>query len=381
MALSRRTVLKLGALGTAGCTVLTGRAVAGESPPVERALREAMRELQGAPGGPPAITVAFRRSHGTAFHSVGVSDVATGRKPRPDDHMRVASVAKAFSAATALSLVSRRRLGLDDTVGRRLDGFPPQWSGVTLSQLLGHTSGIPDFSRSQRFRDALLASLQDPPPPRDLLGYLDDPGPLFAPGTRYAYSNSDNVLVALMCEAATGARYEDLLRQHVTQPLGLHRTSLPRGSALPEPHLHGYDGAEDVTTLVAAGWSWASGGVVSTPADLARFIGGYRALLHPAVRAAQLTFRPGGSEPPGPGVNAAGLGIFRYDTRYGRVYGHTGNTPGYTQFAAATLDGRRAVAVSATAQITPDSDPALFERLRGIYELAVGALLHTSARS
>ncbi|GHE88091.1 hypothetical protein GCM10017786_20040 [Amycolatopsis deserti] len=381
MALSRRTVLKLGALGTVGCAAVTGRAAAGESPPVERALRDAMRELHAAPGGPPAITVAIRRDHGTAFHSVGVSDVATGRKPRAGDHMRVASVAKAFSAATALVLVSRGRLGLDDTVGQRLDGFPPRWSGVTLRQLLGHTSGIPDFSRSPRFVEALVASLQDPPPPRALLGYLDDPGPDFPPGTRYAYSNSDNILVALMCEAAAGARYEDLLQRLVTQPLNLLSTSLPRGSALPEPFLHGYDGDEDVSRLVAAGWSWASGGVVSTPADLARFIAGYRDLLHPAVRAAQLTFRPGGSEPPGPGTNAAGLGIFRYDTRYGRVYGHTGNTPGYTQFAAATRDGRRAVAVSATAQITPGSDPVLFERLRGIYELAVGALLQTSVRS
>ena len=40
------------------------------------------------------------------------------------------------------------------------------------------------------------------------------------------------------------------------------------------------------------------------------------------------------SEPPGPGKNSAGLGIFRYETRCGTVWGHTGNYPGYTQFAA-----------------------------------------------
>ncbi|MDQ0382431.1 serine hydrolase domain-containing protein [Amycolatopsis thermophila] len=377
MSLRRRTVLKVGALGTAGWSAVAGRAVAGESPPVHSALLTAMRDLAGKPGGPPALTVAIGRDGGSAFHSVGVSDVVSGRAPRPDDHMRVASVAKAFSAATALSVVSRGELGLDDTVGHRLDGFPRQWSPVTLRQLLGHTSGIPDFSKSGRFRDALLASLQDPPPPRALLGYLDDPDLQFPPGTRYSYSNSDNILVGLMCEAATGIRYEDLMRRLVAGPLNLTRTSLPRGSALPDPYLHGYDGADDVSTQVAAGWSWASGGVVSTPADLVRFIRAHAAgtLLHPAVRAAQFRFRPGGSEPPGPGVNAAGLGIFRYDTRYGRVYGHTGNTAGYTQFAAATRDGRRAVAVSATAQITPGTNAALFEQLRAIYELAVGAAL------
>lgn len=339
-----------------------------------------MRRLQAGPGGPPAVVVAIGRAEGIALHSVGVSDVLSGQRPRRDDHMRVASVAKAFSGATALALVKRRRLSLDDTIGSRLDGLPPAWSAVTLRQLLAHTSGIPDFSLTDRFRAALLASLQTPPPPRTLLSYVDDPGPEFTPGSRYAYSNSDNIIVALMCEAATGRRYEDVLRGLVLDPLGLSRTSLPNGSEMPAPYLHGYDVSpdeppEDASTIVAAGWSWASGGVVSTPADLVRFIRGYVRgdTTSTAARAAQFQFRPGSSEPPGPGVNAAGLALFRYDTRYGRVYGHTGNTLGYTQFTAATADGRRAVAVTATAQLTPTTNQQLFPQLRDIFELAVGA--------
>jgi D-alanyl-D-alanine carboxypeptidase len=57
----------------------------------------------------------------------------------------------------------------------------------------------------------------------------------------------------------------------------------------------------------------------------------------------------GSSEPPGPGKNSAGLAIFRYETRCGTVWGHTGNTSGYTQFAAASADGRRSVTVSINA--------------------------------
>lgn len=306
--------------------------------------------------------------------------MTSGRQPRANDHMRVASVAKAFSGATALALVKRRRLSLDDTIGARLTGLPAAWSEVTLRQLLGHTSGIPDFSQTDRFREALLASLQTPPPPRALLSYVDDPGPKFPPGSRYSYSNSDNIIVGLMCEAVTGRRYEDVLRRLVLDPLGLNGTSLPNGSEMPVPYLHGYDLApseppEDVSTIVAAGWSWASGGIVSTPADLARFIRAYVRgdTTSTAAHAAQFQFRPGSSEPPGPGVNAAGLALFRYDTRYGRVYGHTGNTSGYTQFAAATADGRRAVAVTATEQITPTTRQQLFPQLRDIFELAVGA--------
>jgi hypothetical protein len=84
----------------------------------------------------------------------------------------------------------------------------------------------------------------------------------------------------------------------------------------------------------------------------------------------------GSSEPPGPGKNAAGLALFRYRTRCGTVWGHTGNTPGYTQFAAASPDGRRSVTVSVNAQHTPTAGrQAVFEALRRAEGLAVCAAL------
>jgi D-alanyl-D-alanine carboxypeptidase len=67
--------------------------------------------------------------------------------------------------------------------------------------------------------------------------------------------------------------------------------------------------------------------------------------------------------------------VFRYDTECGTVYGHTGNTPGYTQFIAASEDGRRSVTVSINGQITPDSNPDRFEELHAIYELGVCSAL------
>jgi len=202
------------------------------------------------------------------------------------------------------------------------------------------------------------------------------------PGSAYGYSNTDNILVGLMVQAATGHTYESELASLVLDPLGLAHTSLPHGADLPAPYAHGYqlsDGSppEDVTHLFAAGWTWASGGVVATPADADRFIRGYVRgdTTAPAVHDAQFTFRPGSSEPPGPGTNSAGLAVFRYATRCGTVYGHTGNTSGYTQFAASTADGTRSVVVSATAQVTPTSNPAAFPGLLDVETLAVCAAL------
>jgi D-alanyl-D-alanine carboxypeptidase len=96
-------------------------------------------------------------------------------------------------------------------------------------------------------------------------------------------------------------------------------------------------------------------------------------LFDAATRKAQLTFRAGSSEPPGPGTNSAGLALFRYQTKCGTFFGHTGNTPGYTQFVAASNNGTRSASVSVNAQITPTVNKSAFPALRKIFELAVCA--------
>src|SRR5262249_1305614 len=154
-----------------------------------------------------------------------------------------------------------------------------------------------------------------PPPPSALLAFVAKEPLVFTPGTQYLYSNSDNIAVGLMVEAATGTSYEDALEARVFRPLRLHPTSLPVGVALPAPLVRGYecsdDGCpEDASEVLAAGWAWASGGVVSTPADLNRFIRGDVGgrLFGRKVRREQRRWIPnGGSEPPGPGTNSSGL--------------------------------------------------------------------------
>ena len=109
------------------------------------------------------------------------------------------------------------------------------------------------------------------------------------------------------------------------------------------------------------------------------FVRGYASgkLTNAATKAQQFTFRRGSSSPPGPGTNSAGLAIFRYRTPCGTVYGHTGNTAGYTQFIAATSDGKRSTVVSINAQITPERNAKRFVDLRKIYGLAVCSALQS----
>jgi D-alanyl-D-alanine carboxypeptidase len=394
--ISRRRFLEQTAFATAVVSVpylAGGSAALGKEKAkvADAALDLALKRLVAMEGGPPGVIAVIQRGQHRKVHTFGVANVRTGRPMRIHDRMRIASTSKAFSGAVALSLVSKGALSLNDTIGERLSGLPKPppdaWAEVTLRQLLNHTSGLPDYTGDPDYQEAFLASLTKAPPAEKLLTYVydHDPSLLFDPGSKYQYSNSDNIAVALMVEAATGTSYEDQLREQFYRPLGLRKTTLPRGPNLRKPFIHGYDNdpsqqtPEDLSEDFAAGWAWASGGMVSTPADLNDFIRGYVGgeLFDKRTRAKQRrVVEGGGSEPPGPGKNSAGLAIFRYQTRCGTVWGHTGNFFGYTQFMAASPNGRRSVTVSVNAQNTPTQGrPAVFRALRRAEELAVCAAL------
>jgi D-alanyl-D-alanine carboxypeptidase len=351
----------------------------------DAALDRALKELVAMDGGPPGVIAIVQRSPHREVHSFGVRNLKGDLPMRADARMRLASTSKAFSGAVALSLVSEGKLSLNDTIGERLPSLPKSWHKITLRQLLNHTSGLPNFTEDPDYLAALEASPKNAPPPRKLLSYVEDEPLNFKPGTRYEYSNSDNIVVGLMVEDATGESYEQQLQEQVYGPLGLKKTSLPRGANLKKPFIHGYDNdpsqqpPEDVSEVLASGWVWASGGMVSTPSEFNEFVRGYvgSELFDLQTRASQRqVFEGGRSEPPGSGKNSAGLGIFRYETRCGTVWGHTGNYPGYTQFMAASPNGKRSVTVSVNEQLSPvQGAPGVFDALRHAEGKAVCAAL------
>jgi D-alanyl-D-alanine carboxypeptidase len=365
-------------IGAVVALALPGAAAAHQATGVS-AVQRGLEGLVGATGGPRgAIATIYRDRHLTVV-SAGRANIDHPGAPRRSDHMRIASVSKAFNGAVVLHLVQHRLIGLDDTIGRRLPNLPATWSAVTVRQMLDHTSGLPDYTKSDAFVEQLTNDPQGFVAPATVLSWVASQSLNFPPGSRYEYSNTDNIVLGLIAEAATGESYARLLRQIVFGPAKLRQTTFPTAVALPAPFIHGYafetDGTlKDVSTFLSPSGAWASGAIVSTPADLNQFI---RDLLTPkffgrTLQRTQLHFVRGSSSPAGPGVNSAGLGIFRYHTRCGTVYGHTGNIPGYTQFAAASRDGSRAVTMSLN---IPAPHGALLERLRSVETTAVCALL------
>jgi D-alanyl-D-alanine carboxypeptidase len=298
------------------------------------------------------------------------------------DTTRLASVSKAFNGAVALALVSQGQLSLTDAIGKWLPSLPAAWASVTLAQLLQHTGGVPDYIKSPAFLSELQSDPQAVMTPAQLLGFVATEPLDFPPGSRYEYSDSDNIVVGLMIEAATGSPYESALAKYVTTPLHLAKTTLPANAQMAEPYVHGYSveagkPPEDDSTALNPGLAWASGGMNSTIAELNTFMRAYVSgqLFDAATQKQQRQFVPGDSGPPGPGTNSAGLAVFRYQTPCGTVYGHSGNYPGYTAFSVSNLQGTRSVAVIVNEQLNAGTTTTAFTQLRHVWELGVCAAL------
>lgn len=372
------------AIAAAGLALTAAPASADRQQRVDR-LQRALDHLVEIKGGPPGASAVLYRGGRERFLHAGVADVKTGKPFRRQKQMRIASVSKAFSGGVALSLVDDGVIGLDDSITSWVPALPPQWGAVTIRQVLSHTGGLPNYTTDAGFQQYFGEHIHGDITDLGLIDFVRDKPLEYTPGTNYKYSNTDNIVVALVSEAATGVPYRDLLRREVTRPLGLRKTALPKGFHVPKPTIHGYDTLpeiEDLTECCSMAFVSASGGIYSTPHDLSAFTRGYVGgdLFGGAARAAQYRFvRGAGSEPPGPGHESGGLALFRYETRCGTVFGHTGNFPGYTQFTAGTRNGRRSVTVSVNRQLAPDAPgikaPQAFEVLHRDYTLAVCALL------
>lgn len=353
-------------------------ASAAAAPPGPDDVQRGLERLVAAKGGPPgAIATMYRDGRMTVLRA-GRANVKRPRALRSTEHMRIASVSKAFSGAVVLNLVRAGKLGLDDTIAQRLGGMPAAWGAVTVRQMLDHTSGLPDYTQSKAFAEQARKDPRGFVSPREIIDWVRAEPLEFPPGSSYEYSNTDNIVVGLIIEAITGRSYGKALEEIVFEPAQLHQTSFPAKLTLPKPFIHGYvveagEPPTDVSTFLNPSGAWASGAIVSTPRDLNAFIRSYLGLkfFSRAQQREQMRFVPGASSPPGPGRNSAGLALFRYRTRCGTVYGHTGNFPGYVQWAAATADGRRAVTTSLN---IPAPTGKLLARLRRVQEAAVCAL-------
>ena len=129
---------------------------------------------------------------------------------------RIASITKQFTAAAVLGLVERGRVALEAPITTYLPEYP-QWSSVTVRQLLNHTSGIPSYTSTPAWRARRGEDLT----PAQLVAFVEKAPADFPPGSEWRYNNTGYILLGMLLERVTKQPYAALLGKQFFEPLGM----------------------------------------------------------------------------------------------------------------------------------------------------------------
>ncbi|WP_245718555.1 serine hydrolase domain-containing protein [Nocardia miyunensis] len=285
----------------------------------------------------------------TTVATSGLADIATGTPISRDlaQHVRVGSITKAFTAAIVLQLVAEHRINLDQSIDTYLPGLLSgngvDGHAITVGQILGHRSGLPELTVSPETNEYEAARRgRTYTPAQEIAAALRRPAQ-FAPGTQFKYTSTNYIVAGMLIEAVTGHRYTDELRGRILSPLALSDTYLPATgeTGLRDPHPTGYatvDGTVTDETRVEPSLLWAAGALVSTGADLNRF---FLALLAgQVVPPTQLQQMLDGTDMGHGDGMSYGLGITYTQLPCGPQYvGHLGDVHGFSAISGATASG------------------------------------------
>jgi D-alanyl-D-alanine carboxypeptidase len=333
----------------------------------EQRLQTVLDSLVAA--GAAGVLVQYRDAEGPWWGASGVAELGTPNPVDPAGSFRIGSVTKTFTATVVLQLIGEGVLSLDDKVDRWLPGMVPAGDGITLLQLLNHTSGLYNYTEDLPDAAGIVRDRFMHWDPLRAVSMATEHDPLFEPGATWSYSNTNYVLLGLVIEAATGHSYATEVEDRILRPLELRQTLVPGDDvALPEPHAHGYLSVDGELVDMAefnASQAWSAGAIVSTASDLNRFYAALLTgeLLRPAELEALQTTVPTDAD-----FHTGGLGISRLSLPNLVVWGHTGGIFGYRTWSYHSADASRQVTLSLS---TTDADPPeTYDLLVSLFDLS-----------
>lgn len=224
--------------------------------------------LDGAPGAAVAI---ISKGRVAAIGGAGTAD-EQGRMP-PDGRtiFEIGSLTKTFTACLIFQLQEQGLLRIERPIGTYVPDLPNTWQDLRLSQLLSHTSGLPEYLDQNNFRSLLPQNLK----PRQILSLVADRPMRFAAGERREYNNTGFVLLGMAAEAVTGKNYWDELERRFFVPAGMTSTGPSDRMKRPDRRASGHfwegEKYEVDPPRSAPGSTWSAGGLLSTARDIARW--------------------------------------------------------------------------------------------------------------
>jgi D-alanyl-D-alanine carboxypeptidase len=198
--------------------------------------------------------------------TLAMGESMTGVPATAEMHFRNGAVAISYLGTLLLQLVDEGTVGLDDTIDEWLPKALAS-DKVTLRMLANCTSGYADYVAQDSFVDALYKDPFRAWTTEEQLDFVADKPLLYEPGKNWSYAHTNFVLLGEALSAITDKPVDELIRERIIEPLGMHGTQSHQTAVIPEPVLHAYTkerGTYEESTFWNPSWTLATGSVMMT---------------------------------------------------------------------------------------------------------------------
>jgi CubicO group peptidase (beta-lactamase class C family) len=219
----------------------------------------------------PGVSLIVIRDGKTLKRSAyGLASVEFNVPASPDTLYPIASATKSFTSTAVFQLVEAGKLKLTDTVGELLPDAPAAWSGVTVHQLLTHTSGLPDVLITAGKGPVIAETGEEA---MKKLAALPLPA---KPGEKWAYNQTNYFLLLRIVEKLNGESLEDYFQQHIFAPVGMTSTRFADSRDVVPGRATSYErgkyGKLQTRWVTFPAFLHGAAGINSTAPDLARWL-------------------------------------------------------------------------------------------------------------
>jgi CubicO group peptidase (beta-lactamase class C family) len=293
----------------------------------------------------PGVALAVNRGGKLVkLAGYGLANVEWNVPVTPQTVFQIQSVTKQFTATAIMMLAEEGKLSLDAKVSAYLDGTPESWKDITIRHLLNQTSGIKDFINEP------TASLRLEVTEEEVFKATVNRPLNSQPGEKYAYSNTNYHLLAMIIRKITGHSYGDFLKQRVFDPLQMGRTRLMSWSDIITNRAAGYNQQNGILQngqfVAGSILAYGGGGILSTAEDMAKWDAALRSdalVQHSVLEQMWLPAKLNGG-----GVSSYGFGWGIGGQAPHRFVQHSGgHITGFTSYIVRFLDDDLSVIVLA----------------------------------
>lgn len=250
----------------------------------------------------------------------GFSEATKGLRANGATKYKIGSISKTFTATMIMQLVEEKKIALTTKLNRF---FPKidQSDKITIEHLLYQRTGIKDYANA----DATLTDVLGKPNTKELiLNKIENYSSMFEPDSQHEYSNSNYFILGLIIEKSTKKSFAENLKIRISDKLELKNTYYTNEKTdvtKRESYSYTFNGEyweqiDEWNNDIA----FSSGGIISTPEDLTKFI---RALFKgnlvtPASLELMKTLK-----------DTYGMALIRFPFGERKFYGHNGKIEGF----------------------------------------------------